>query len=158
MISQNTAAPPKQADPSAIAKTWPLCDRSLHFDFGHILSSLVTDAIAPQVVGELSPHHAGCWECDLLDDSLVWSGGVYDIFGFPRDASIRREQALALYCEDSRAKLENLRTCAIKLRRGFTLDVNIRSEPGELRRVRLVGIPICSDDRAVRLQGLKLVI
>ena len=147
-----------QAEPLVLKSSWPLWERPRHFELGHVLSSLVTDALDPAAVGALAPHHAGLWECDLRDNSLVWSGGVYDIFGLPRGTSVLREQAVALYCEDSRARMERLRSYALKHRRGFTLDVEIRAAVGEHRWVRLIGLPVCAGGKAVRLQGLKVVI
>jgi PAS domain-containing protein len=123
-----------------------------------VLSSAVTDIIEPCGVGTLNLHHAGCWECDLTDNLLTWSGGVYDIFGLPRNARISRREAVAFYCEESRAKMERLRSHSIKHRRGFTVDVEIRAAVGENRWMRLIAAPVCEDGRPVRLRGLKLII
>jgi PAS domain-containing protein len=106
----------------------------------------------------LAPHHAGCWECDLTDNSLIWSGGVYDIFGLPRGVEVSRDEAVALYCEESRAAMERLRAHAIKHRRGFTLDAEIRTPSGDRRWMRLIAAAVCEDDQVVRLHGLKLII
>jgi hypothetical protein len=123
-----------------------------------VLNSAVTDLVAPRAVGALGVHHAGCWDCDLSDNSLIWSGGVYDIFGLPRGTKVSRDQSLALYCEDSRAKMERLRAYSIRHRRGFALDVQIRAAIGETRWMRLITAPSCERDRVVRLHGLKLII
>jgi len=146
------------AESLVLANSWPVWERSRHFEFGHVLSSVVTDVVEPDVVGALAPHHAGCWECDLLDNSLVWSGGIYDIFGLPRGTMVSREEVVALYCEESRAKMERLRSYSLKHRRGFTLDVEIRAAVGEHRWMRLIGIPVCAGARVTRLHGIKLVI
>jgi len=138
--------------------SWPLRDQPRHFELGHILSCVVTDVVEPQEVGGLGIHHAGCWECDLFDDSLIWSGGVYDIFGLPRGVPISRDEAIALYREESRAKMERLRSYAIKHKRGFTLDVEVRTAAGQGRWMRLIAAPTCVDGRAIRLHGLKLII
>jgi len=138
--------------------SWPIYEQHRHFELGSILNSLVTDAIPPSSVGDLGVHHSGCWECDLADNSLTWSGGVYDIFGLPRGASISREEAVALYSEESRSKMEQLRAHAIRHRRGFTLDAEIRSVAGERRWMRLIGAPVFENDRVVRLHGLKLIV
>jgi PAS domain-containing protein len=138
--------------------SWPISEQHRHFELGCVLSSLVTDAIAPASVGELAIHHAGCWECNLADNSLTWSGGVYDIFGLPRGASVSREQAVGLYSDESRAKMELLRAHAIRHRRGFTLDVEIRPLAGADRWMRLICAPVCEEDRVVRLHGLKLIV
>lgn len=138
--------------------TWPLAEQQRHFDLGCILNSVVTDAIAPSIVGELGVHHAGCWECDLKDNSLIWSGGVYDIFGLRRGVRLTRDEAAALYSEESRAKMEALRTHAIRHRRGFTLDAEIRPAVGGKRWMRLICAPVCDGDRPVRLHGLKFIV
>jgi len=145
-------------DPIALQHTWPLWEQPKHFELGHVLSCAVTDIIEPVEVGTLNLHHAGCWECDLSDNSLTWSGGVYDIFGLRRQMEITRDEMVALYCENSRAKMERLRAYSIKHRRGFTLDIEIQSAIGENRWARLVAAPVCIGDRTVRLHGLKLII
>lgn len=138
--------------------SWPLWEQPRHFDLGYILNSAVADAIEPEGVGALGLQHAGVWECDLKSESLIWSGGVYDIFGLPRGCTISRSQALSLYTEESRAKLERLRAYSIDHKRGFTLDIDIRSAVGELRCVRLITAPICENDRVVRLHGVKVIV
>lgn len=145
-------------EPFPLHHSWPLADQSLHFELGLVLNSAVTDLIQPAEIGALGVHHAGCWECDLSDDSLIWSGGVYDIFGLPRDARVTREEIVALYSEHSRAPMERLRAYAIRHRRGFTLDTEIRPDIGGKRRMRLIAAPVCEGDRVLRLQGLKIII
>jgi len=140
-------------------KSWPLWEQPEHFDLGHILNSAITDVIEPPRVGALGPHHAGLFECHIGDETLIWSGGVYDIFGLERGAMITRSEALDFYTDDSRAALELLRPYAIRQRRGFTLDVRIRAAAvGEERAVQLIAAPVCEDGRVVRLHGLKLLL
>ena len=145
-------------EPLPLLHSWPLYEQPRHFDLGRILDCVVTDILKPAEVGGLGLHHVGCWECELADNSLVWSGGVFDIFGFPRDTKITREESVALYTEDSRAKMERLRSHAITHRRGFTLDAEIHAAAGERRWMRLIAAPLCDGDRVVRLHGLKLII
>ena len=147
-----------ELQPIPLHHTWPLCERSRQFDLGYILNCGVIDMVKPPEVGRLGIHHAGSWECDLADDSLLWSGGVYDIFGLPRGIKITREAAMMLYSEDSRAVMERLRAYAIKHGVGFTLDVEIRAAIGEVRWMRLIAVPVCAGDRPLRLHGLKLII
>jgi PAS domain-containing protein len=148
----------KRTEPLALHHSWPIFEQARHFDLGCVLSSAVTDIIEPAQVGTLALHHAGLWECDLSDNGLIWSGGVYDIFGLPRNVKISRDEIVALYCEESRAAMERLRAHAIKHRRGFTLDVEINSVTDGRRWMRLIGAPVCEDGRAVRLHGLKLIV
>jgi len=144
--------------PLPLDHSWPLFDAHRHFDLGVILNSAVTDAIKPTEVGGLGFQHSGCFECDLSDNSLTWSGGVYDLFGLPRGAKVSRDEAVAFYCEESRAAMERLRSHAIRHQRGFTLDVEIRPAVGTNRWIRLIAAPICDGGRAVRLHGLKFII
>ena len=148
----------RATEPIPLHHTWPLSERSRQFDLGCILNCGVIDMVEPTEVGQLGIHHAGCWECDLTDNSLLWSGGVYDIFGLPRGIQTTREETIRLYSEASRAVMERLRAYAIKHKRGFTLDAEIRAATGELRWMRLIAVPHCDGDRAVRLHGLKLII
>jgi PAS domain-containing protein len=148
----------KATEPLAICHSWPLFEQARHFDLGCILSCAVTDIVEPARVGDLGLHHAGCWECDLTDNNLTWSGGVFDIFGLPRGAKVTREDSVALYAEESRNVMERLRSYAIQHRRGFTLDAEIRPVTGGTRWMRLIAAPECDGDRVVRLHGLKLII
>lgn len=145
-------------DSLVLDRTWPLWEQARHFELGCILNSAITDAITPANIGDLGLHHAGCWECDLSNNRLTWSGGVYDIFGLSRDIAITREQSVGFYCEESRAKMERLRAYAISHKRGFTVDVEIRAAIGENRWMRLVAAPVCSGSQVTHLRGLKLII
>lgn len=147
------------AEPLPIHCSWPLADQPRHFELGLVLSCAVTDVIKPPEVGALGIHHAGCWECDLSDDSLGWSGGVFDIFGLPRGAKVTRKDAVGFYAEHSRAAMERLRAYAIRHKRGFTIDAEILPGNGYASRwMRLIAAPVCDGDTVVRLHGLKLAI
>lgn len=144
-------------EPLALHHTWPLWEAPGKLELGCILNCAITDALEPSEIGELGAYHAGLWECDLADNSLIWSGGVYDIFGIARGIQITREEAVRFYCEPSRAAMERLRAYAIKHRRGFTIDVQIEVG-GVARWMRLIGTPVCMENRVTRLQGLKMAL
>ena len=148
----------KATEPLPLHHSWPLYEQPRHFELGYILNCAVTDVVEPSEVGGLGVHHVGCWECNLADNSLIWSGGVYDIFGLPRGAAISRTDAVALYSEESRAAMERLRAHAIEHKQGFTLDAELRPMVGGRRWMRLIAAPVCVGDQVVRLHGLKLII
>jgi hypothetical protein len=54
--------------------------------------------------------------------------------------------------------MERLRAYAIKHRRGFTLDAEIRPSLTGSRWMRLIAAPVCDGDRVVRLHGLKQIV
>ena len=149
----------RATEPLQLHHSWPLNEQPRRFELGCVLNCAVTDIIEPAEVGRLGVHHAGCWECDLADNGLTWSGGVYDIFGLPRGAPVSRDEAAALYGAESRAAMERLRAYAIEHKRGFTLDTEIfAAAGGERRWMRLIAAPVCEGGRVVRLHGLKLIV
>ena len=103
----------------------------------------------------LAAHGVGRWSCDLADNRLSWTDPVFDLFGLPRGAALSRDEVVALYCEESRVAMDHLRGYAIRHRRGFTIDAQIRTAGGDRRWMRLLGSPVCEGTRVVRLQGLK---
>lgn len=150
----------KPTEPLPLHHSWPLFEQGHRFDLGHVLDCApersIRSTASPFDPIELARSGIGVWECRLSDNVLTWSAEVYDIFGLPRDTLVRREQAVALYEDDSRVVMEGLRAHAIKHRRGFTVDVEIRPGFGSPRWVRLIGAPICDEEnRVVRLHGLK---
>lgn len=149
----------RPTEPQPLQHSWPLHEEARRFEHGWILSSAAIDILEPGEIGALGPHHAGCWECDLADNSLSWTGGIYDIFGLPRFARVTRDEAAALYVEESRVAMERLRAYAIEHKRGFTLDAQVRAAAvGERRWMRLIAVPVCNGRRVVRLRGVKLII
>lgn len=136
---------------------WPLYEPPRHFEFGSTLDCTageLTDFAVRQALGN---KRAGWWECDLVDNQLTWTAGVYEIFGLPHSARITREEALALYTEESRGALDRQRSYSIAHGHSFVLDAQIRPASGEpVRWMRLIGAPVLEDGRTIRLHGLKL--
>lgn len=104
--------------------------------------------------GDVAPLPAS-WECDLADDTLRWSPGVYDLFGLPRGALLDRRAIVEMYVGESRQLLDRLRAEAIATCGSFTFDAQIRRVDGELRWMRLTADVLREHGRAVRLYGTK---
>jgi len=149
----------KPTEPLPLHHSWPLIERGPRFALGQIIDwpPLGPDGfdLAAFNHQELAARGIGLWQCQLVDNTLTWSTTVYDIFGLPHDARLRRDEAVALYAEGSRAAMERLRAYAIKHRRGFTLDAQIRPASGPARWMRLTAAPVCEGHRVVRLEGVK---
>ncbi|WP_227340000.1 hypothetical protein [Sphingopyxis sp. P8] len=149
-------------DPLPLRHSWPLFERERYFALGQIEGGARLDTVADIVdaIAAGQPLHPriGQWECRLSDNRLSWSGEVYDIFGIARGAEVARGDAVALYAENSRAAMERLRAHAIRHRRGFTIDVEIRPDRAEPRWMRLIAAPVCSGDAVVGLRGLKFIV
>lgn len=84
------------------------------------------------------PAAIGAWECNLANDSLSWTDGVYDLFGLSRGSTIQRSSILDLYETSSRGEMERLRTHAIRSGEAFSLDCRIRTASNEKRWMRLI--------------------
>lgn len=152
----------KPTHPLPVHHSWPLYERARYFELGQLHGPDTLDAVADMadlVANDLpAGSQPGWWECDLTDNNrLSWSNEVYDIFGLPRGAAVTRAETVALYEEGSRAAMEKLRAYAIRHRRGFTLDVEIKPVTAEPRWMRLIAAPLCVDDQIVKLQGLKFL-
>lgn len=139
----------RPTQPLPLHHSWPLHDLHVH------LSPVVLDQRSARSEEALAERGLGMWHCDLTDNSLNWTGGVYDIFGIERGVHVPRPLAVSLYAPESREAMEQLRAYAIRYRRGFTLDVDIRPLGGGECTMRLVTAPILQDGEVVALHGVK---
>lgn len=97
----------------------------------------------------------GMWQCDLPDETLTWTDGVYDIFELPRGFRVTRQEALGFYTPNSRDLLEEVRRQAIHACRGFTLETDITTALGNSRRLRIIAHIGYEDGKPVRIFGIK---
>lgn len=98
---------------------------------------------------------AAAWHCDLSDDSLTWTSGVFDLFGIPQGTKIDRREIVDMYCEESRELLERLRAEAIASCGSFTFEARIHRLDGAMRWMRVTADVEARSGRAVRLYGMK---
>lgn len=103
----------------------------------------------------LLPIHAR-WECDLSDDSLNWSDGVYDLFGIERGVPVTRESIVSMYSAESREELRRLRDAAIAECGSFTFEAKIRRPDGQLRWIRVTADVEAENGVARYLYGTKI--
>ena len=96
------------------------------------------------------------WQCDLSDDSLSWTDGVYDLFGLERGIPVTREAILALYSAESREELRRLRAAAIAECGSFTFEAKIRRPDGALRWMRVTADVEVENGVARYLYGTKI--
>ena len=97
----------------------------------------------------------GAWSCNLADNRLSWTSGVYELFGLPADRALDRRQTVEMYTEESRDLMEGLRAQAILVKGAFTLDAQIRRADGDLRWMRVTGEMTHTAYGRPRLHGLK---
>lgn len=97
----------------------------------------------------------GIWECTLPDETLTWTDTVYELFELEPRSPLVREATVALYLPESRKKLTEVRSAAIRDGDGFTLDAQIVTAKGNLRWIRITAIVERTDGQPVRLFGMK---
>lgn len=119
------------------------------------MNSLRPGPAAPLLDRAAHPGAIGAWECNLANETLNWTDGVYDLFGLRRGGDIDRRSTLDLYEESSRREMERLRANAIREGQGFALDCRIRTATGEKRWMRLVVGVGYQHGRPVRIFGSK---
>ncbi|MGX1742919.1 diguanylate cyclase domain-containing protein [Bosea sp. NPDC055353] len=95
-------------------------------------------ATRPLYERSLAPAALGAWECNLANETLSWTDGVYDLFSLQRGSEIYRKATLDLYEEGSRREMEQHRSNAIRTGQGFALDCRIRAVNGDKRWMRLI--------------------
>lgn len=96
------------------------------------------------------------WQCDLSDDSLSWTDGVYDLFGLERGIPVTREVILAMYSAESLEELRRLRAAAIAECGSFTFEAKIRRPDGALRWMRVTADVEVENGVARYLYGTKI--
>ena len=111
--------------------------------------------VDPLIDRAMASAKVGAWSCNLSDDRLSWTSGVYDIFGLPRGTAFDRRETLDLYTEESRDALERLRNEAIARGGSFTLDAQVNRPDGETRWMRIHGEMVRPVGSAPILHGLK---
>lgn len=97
----------------------------------------------------------GAWECELATERLIWTPGVYDIFGYPSGNPLRRASIVDLYVDESRRNMELARAEVIRTGRAVTLDTEIRTWRGESRWMRLSIKAVGERGRPTRIFGSK---
>lgn len=97
----------------------------------------------------------GAWECEVRTEQLVWTDGIYDLFGFARGSAIRRADTVELYTDPSRREMEKLRAALIASGTSFSLDACIRTIAGEERWMRLTAHVNHEHGRPLRIFGAK---
>lgn len=117
--------------------------------------ALVHIPTRPTADAAAAPTLPASWSCDLSDDRLTWSPGVFDLFGIARGTRIDRRDIVAMYAEESRVLLESLRSAAIADLGSFTFEARIFQPDGAERWLRITADVDARGGRATHLYGMK---
>ncbi len=97
----------------------------------------------------------GIWECRLPEETLTWTDTVYELFDLVPQSPLNRAEIVALYTPESRVKLSECRSAAIRDGEGFTLDAEIVTAKGNRRWIRITAIVERADGEPFRIFGMK---
>jgi len=95
----------------------------------------------------------GSWELDLKNESIYWSDITREILEADKDYIPTREDAINHYREDSRAKIDNTITQAIKNGTPWDFEFPMITFKGKEKWVRSIGQAEYVNNRCVRLFG-----
>jgi PAS domain-containing protein len=133
-------------EPLPLHHSWPLFEAGLR-----LVQGLVHDGSGPARQLPLAPT----FHCDLSTDLLTWAPPVFALFGVAAGAEPSREVTLGMYDDHSRSAVERLRAHAIRHRRGFTIDAEIRPLDQARRWIRITAMPAIENGRVTAIEGWK---
>jgi diguanylate cyclase (GGDEF)-like protein len=97
----------------------------------------------------------GVWECSLPDQTLSWTDTVYELFDLAPRTPLTRGEILKLYTPETRRRLDEARTRAIRTGEGFSLDAEIITASGNHRWIRITACVEFANGSATRIFGMK---
>jgi PAS domain S-box-containing protein len=95
----------------------------------------------------------GGWEIDPESKEVFWTDHLFDLLEFPDDEEPSLEKALDIYHEDDRPAVEDAVETALDAGEPFDMDVRYRPASGDLRWLRVQGVPETVDGDVTTLRG-----
>lgn len=111
--------------------------------------------IDPLLDRAMAAAKVGAWSCNLSNDKLSWTSGIYDLFGLPIATPLDRRETVQMYTEESREAMESLRAQAIARTGTVNFDAQILRADGGLRWMRVTGEIVRHAGGGSLLHGLK---
>ena len=95
----------------------------------------------------------GGWEIDLETMDIFWTDHLFDILGWEGDEEPSLDEALEGYIEADRPKVEQAVEEATESGEKFDLEARFDHPAGDVRWLRIQGVPIVEDGDVVALRG-----
>jgi PAS domain S-box-containing protein len=95
----------------------------------------------------------GGWEIDTETMAVFWTEHLFELLGVDADDEPPLEEALDMYHEADRPVIEDALRGAIEDGESFDVDVRFRRPDGEIRWVRVQGVPTVEDGTVVTVRG-----
>ncbi len=96
----------------------------------------------------------GSWEVDLKTKNMLWSEAVYDIHELPKGKLIKLENTIDFYHHDHRSAIRKGLENGINNNESLDLELMIITAKKRERWVRVIGKPVTSNGKVIKLKGL----
>ncbi|WP_320443097.1 MEDS domain-containing protein [Halosolutus halophilus] len=95
----------------------------------------------------------GGWEIDTQTMDVFWSDHIFELLGTSVDEEPSLDEALDMYHEEDRQIVEGAIEAALDSGDPFDVEARLRTDGGEVRWLRLQGVPETVDEEVVSLRG-----
>ena len=95
----------------------------------------------------------GGWEIDTESREVFWTEPLFELLGVDDDEEPPLEEALAVYHEDDRLRVEAAIESALDTGEPFDVEARFRRPDGEIRWLRIQGSPTVEAGAVVSLRG-----
>ncbi|WP_339103801.1 MEDS domain-containing protein [Haloterrigena salinisoli] len=96
----------------------------------------------------------GGWEIDPETEDVFWTGHIFELLEVPGDEEPPLDEALDMYHEEDQPIVEDAVEAALDSGDPFDVEVRLRTAAsGEVRWLRLQGVPESVDDEVVSFRG-----
>jgi len=95
----------------------------------------------------------GGWELDTEKQDVFWTDHLFEMQGRPHEEETALEEALDVYVEEDRPRVENAIEEALAAGDSFDMEARFERPDGELRWFQIRGEPTVEDGEVVTLRG-----
>ena len=95
----------------------------------------------------------GGWEIGVETQDVFWTDHIFELLEVDADEEPPLEEALAMYHEDDQPTIQEAIENALDSGDPFDVEARIRTDSGDVRWLRLQGVPETVDDEVISLRG-----
>ncbi|WP_252490079.1 PAS domain-containing protein [Natronococcus zhouii] len=95
----------------------------------------------------------GGWEIDVETQDVFWTDYIFELLEVDADEEPPLEEALTMYHEDDQPIVQEAVENALESGDPFDVEVRIRTDSGDVRWLRLQGVPETVDGEVVSFRG-----
>ncbi|WP_276256298.1 PAS domain-containing protein [Halomontanus rarus] len=95
----------------------------------------------------------GGWEIDVETQDVFWTDHIFELLEVDADEEPPLEEAIAMYHEDDQPLVQEAVESALDSGDSFDMEMRIRTDGGDVRWLRLQGVPETVDGEVVSFRG-----